>query len=131
MSRSYHKVQNSTAGAHANTKYYRHCARQVRHMNKQMLKNIVPVSEAKELEDRLYHITKRQIYDDWGAPRDYSCPIYGPDFNKFLDYYYTNRVVEHLRKELIFRSKFKKYPLHARKKYSYNELVLTGSPTID
>lgn len=125
MSRSYHKFRKACSGYRENTIYFRSCARALRHKNRQMLRDLVPVCEYSELDETLYHIGKRGIYNDWIAPSDLMWLVPPPKFEEETDDYGdVHYKIQILRRKLIQRARYKCTPLHGRKKYSYKDILL-------
>ena len=127
MSRSYYKVYSYTCGIKSNAAYFRSCAREYRRKHKSMLRYALDNRPLEEVDELLYTIPKRAVYDLWGAPHDYflfetksslSDKIDGVFHDWFRYEYYC---VEELRRYLIIRSRLKGYVLHRRRKYSYKE----------
>ena len=127
MSRSYYKIYSYTCGIKSNAEYFRSCAREYRRKHKNMLRYALDNRPLEEVDELLYTIPKRAVYDWWGAPHDYfffetksslSDKIDGV-FHDWFRYEYC--CVEELRRYLIIRSRLKSYPLHRRRKYSYKE----------
>ena len=125
MSKSYHKYQKASSRCRRNTEYFRSCARALRHKNRQMLRDLVPVCEYSELDETLYHIGKRGIYNDWIAPSDPMWLVPPPKFEEETDDYGdVHYKIQILRRKLIQRARYKCTSLHGRKKYSYKDILL-------
>lgn len=63
MSRSFHSARRW--GKLKRENYYIFCTRPLRNKNKQMLRNYVHVCNKDELDDKLYHASKNEVYDSW------------------------------------------------------------------
>ena len=130
MSKSYHRHYNYASGM--NTEYYRNCARFIRNKHNQMMRNLVPVCKPEELDEVLFHIPKKAVYDYWGAPADYRCSVSKATFDAFTDLENETstgspeRDIYWRRRDLIVRSRLKGYPRHNRNKYPYKELLTTA-----
>ncbi len=115
MSKSYHRHYSYATGK--NTEYFRRCSRQVRSKNKQMLRDLVPVSSPDTLDDILYHVTKRGNYDLYAAPADYRIVVTKRSFREMGEDVYSddpNRQIAWKRKEFIVRSRLAGFPPYDR-----------------
>lgn len=63
MSRSYHN--SGRIPALKSKKYHLFCTKAVRQRNKQMLRDLVPVYSIDDLGEKLYHVSKNEVYDLW------------------------------------------------------------------
>jgi hypothetical protein len=128
MSKSYYKVYSYTCGSKSNTDYYRSCGRKIRREHKNMLRYALDNRPLEEVDELLYHIPKRAVYDLWGAPHDYFIFETKRSLSRriedlFIDEYHYKGLVPDLRSYLVIRSRLKGYPLHGRRKYSYKECM--------
>ena len=124
MSKSYHKHYSYATGK--NTEYYRNCARIIRNKHSQMMRNLVPVCQPEELDEQLYHIPQRAVYDYWGAPADYRHSVSKATFHDLeedMPSGFPERDIYWRRRNLIVRSRLKGYPGHNRKKYPYKDFL--------
>lgn len=106
MSKSYHKHYSYATGK--NTEYFRRCSRQVRSKNKQMLRDLVPVSSPDTLDEVLYHVTKRGNYDLYAAPADYRIVVTKRSFREMDEDARSgdpDRQIARKRRELIVKSR--------------------------
>ena len=126
MSHSYHKVYSYTCGIKPNTDYYRSCGRKLRREHKDMLRYALDHGPLEAVDELLYHIPKRAVYDIMGAPHDYEffetkLSLSNKIENLFVKEDHHKCHVPDVRSYLIIRSRLKGYPLHSRKKYSFKE----------
>ena len=128
MSKSYHKHYNYVTGC--NTEYYRNCARFIRNKHNQMMRNLVPVCQPEELDEVLFHIHKKAVYDYWCAPADYRYSVSKATFDNLerdIPYHSPfdspEESIYWRRRDLIIRSRLKGYPKHNRKRYPYKDLL--------
>jgi len=128
MSKSFHYHYNYVSGK--NTEHYRNCARFIRNKHNQMLRNLVPVCQPEELDEVLFHIPQKAVYDYWCAPADYRYSVSKATFNTVADLENERpsgspeRDIYNRRKDLIVRSRLRGFPRHNRPKYPYKDLLV-------